>query len=85
MVLEAISRADPDRPADPDGRQGHPLAQVFSRRLRWSALGVALSALALVIASLLTTEDTALHSTYLTLLDILGMNDPAKERSPARR
>ncbi|ARF62763.1 MULTISPECIES: NAD(P)-binding protein [Streptomyces] len=85
VVLEAISRADPDRPATRMGGRGAPLAQVFSRRLRWSALGVALSALALVIASLLTTEDTALHSTYLTLLDILGMNDPAEDAPPARQ
>lgn len=78
VVLEAVSRADPDRPATRMGGRGAPLAQVFSRRLRWSALGVAAAALALVIASLLTTEDTAIHSTYLTLLDLLGMNDPAE-------
>lgn len=78
VVLEAVSRADPDRPATRMGGRGAPLAQVFSRRLRWSALGVAAAALALVIASLLTTEDTAIQSTYLTLLDLLGMNDPAE-------
>ncbi|MFJ2023511.1 NAD-binding protein [Streptomyces sp. NPDC087897] len=85
VVLEAISRADPDRPATRMGGRGAPLSQVFSRRLRWSALGVALSALALVIASLLTTEDSALQSTYLTLLDLLGMNDPAEDGPPARQ
>ncbi|QWQ42583.1 NAD-binding protein [Streptomyces sp. YPW6] len=85
VVLEAISRADPDRPATRMGGRGAPLAQIFSRRLRWSALGFALAAVALVVASLLTTEDTALHSAYLTLLDLLGMNDPAEDASAARQ
>ncbi|MET8499524.1 NAD-binding protein [Streptomyces microflavus] len=85
VVLEAISRAAPDRPATRMGGRGAPLSQVFSRRLRWSALGVAVAALSLVVASLLTTEDTAVHSTYLTLLDLLGMNDPAEEAPAARQ
>ncbi|MFE9011157.1 NAD-binding protein [Streptomyces cyaneofuscatus] len=85
VVLEAISRAAPDRPATRMGGRGAPLAQVFSRRLRWSALGVAVAAVALVIASLLTTEDSLLHSSYLTLLDLLGMNDPAEDAPAARQ
>ncbi|MGQ4712306.1 NAD-binding protein [Streptomyces anulatus] len=85
VVLEAVSRADPDRPATRMGGRGAPLSQVFSRRLRWSALGVAAAALALVIASVLTTEDSLLHSAYLTLLDLLGMNDPAEEGAPPAR
>ncbi|WP_433400225.1 NAD-binding protein [Streptomyces sp. CA-146814] len=85
VVLEAISCADPDRPATRMGGRGAPLAQVFSRRLRWSALGVAVAALALVIASVLTTGDSAIHSTYLTVLDLLGMNDPAEDAPPARQ
>ncbi|MFH9757733.1 NAD-binding protein [Streptomyces anulatus] len=85
VVLEAVSRADPDRRATRMGGRGAPLSQVFSRRLRWSALGVAAAALALVIASVLTTEDSLLHSAYLTLLDLLGMNDPAEEGAPPAR
>ncbi|MFD3415772.1 NAD-binding protein [Streptomyces cyaneofuscatus] len=85
VVLEAISRADPDRPAARMGGRGAPLAQVFSRRLRWSALGVAVAAVALVIASVLTTGDSLLHSSYLTLLDLLGMNDPAQDAPAARQ
>ncbi|MGC4926201.1 NAD-binding protein [Streptomyces cyaneofuscatus] len=85
VVLEAISRADPDRPATRMGGRGAPLAQVFSRRLRWSALGVAVAAVALVIASVLTTEDSLLHSSYLTLLDLLGMNDPSEDAPAARQ
>ncbi|WP_411081524.1 NAD-binding protein [Streptomyces sp. cmx-18-6] len=85
VVLETISRADPDRPATRMGGRGAPLAQVFSRRLRWSALGVGAAAVALVIASVLTTTDSLLHSTYLTMLDLLGMNDPSEDGSPARK
>ncbi|MGA5043673.1 NAD-binding protein [Streptomyces arboris] len=85
VVLEAISRADPDRPATRMGGRGAPLSQVFSRRLRWSALGVAVAAVALVIASVLTTGDSAIHSTYLTLLDLLGMNDPSEDAPAARQ
>ncbi|MFE3475282.1 NAD-binding protein [Streptomyces bacillaris] len=85
VVLEAISRADPDRPATRMGGRGAPLAQVFSRRLRWSALGFALAAVALVIVSVLTTEDTLLHAAYLILLDLLSMNDPSEDGSTARK
>ncbi|MFD4024731.1 NAD-binding protein [Streptomyces sp. NPDC058576] len=85
VVLETVSRAGPDRPATRMGGRGAPLAQVFSRRLRWSALGVAAAVVALVIASILTTNDSLLHSAYLTLLDLLGMNDPAAEDAPPAR
>lgn len=85
VVLEAVSRADPARPATRMGGRGAPLSQVFSRRLRWSALGVAASVVALVIASVVTTEDSVVHSTHLTLLDLLAMGDPAEGESDARQ
>ncbi|WP_274031151.1 NAD-binding protein [Streptomyces sp. MMBL 11-1] len=85
VVLETVSRADPDRPATRMGGRGAPLSQVFSRRLRWSALGVAASVVALVIASVVTTKDSVVHSTYLTLLDLLSMGDPAEGGGDARQ
>ncbi|MFH9264222.1 NAD-binding protein [Streptomyces sp. NPDC017546] len=85
VVLETVSRADPDRPATRMGGRGAPLSQVFSRRLRWSALGVAASVVALVIASVVTTKDSVVHSTYLTLLDLLSMGDPAEDGGDARQ
>ncbi|WP_097869088.1 NAD-binding protein [Streptomyces sp. rh34] len=85
VVLETVSRADPDRPATRMGGRGAPLSQVFSRRLRWSALGVAASVVALVIASVVTTKDSVVHSTYLTLLDLLAMGDPAEGGGDARQ
>ncbi|MEU4178666.1 NAD-binding protein [Streptomyces sp. NPDC026589] len=85
VVLEAVSRADPARPATRMGGRGAPLSQVFSRRLRWSALGVAASVVALVVASVVTTEDSVVHSTHLTLLDLLAMGDPAEGERDARQ
>ncbi|RPK62595.1 potassium transporter peripheral membrane component [Streptomyces sp. ADI96-02] len=85
VVLEAITRAEPGRPAGRMGGRGAPLAQVFSRRLRWSALGVAASVVGLAVASVWTTHDSVLHSTYLTLLDLLAMGDPAEKGPPARQ
>lgn len=85
VVLEAISRADPAGPATRMGGRGAPLSQVFSRRLRWSTLGVAASVVALAVASVLTTGDGVLHATHLTLLDLFAMGDPAEGEPPARQ
>ncbi|WEH40649.1 NAD-binding protein [Streptomyces sp. NBC_01218] len=85
VVLETVSRAAPDRPAVRMGGRGAPLSQVFSRRLRWSALGVAVAVVALAVASVRTTGDSALHAVYLTLLDLFGMGDPADDAAPSAR
>ncbi|MFI6121394.1 NAD-binding protein [Streptomyces sp. NPDC051064] len=79
VVLEAISQAGPDRTPARMGGRGAPLGQVFSRRLRRSALGVAAAVVALAVASVVTTGDNPLHAAYLTLLDLLAMGDPAVE------
>ncbi|MFE7106054.1 potassium channel family protein [Streptomyces sp. NPDC057575] len=85
VVLEAVSQAGPPGPPPRMGGRGAPLGQVFSRRLRWSALGVGLAVLALAIASTLTTGDDPLHATYLTLLDLFAMGDPATGDPLARQ
>ncbi|MEU9261666.1 NAD-binding protein [Streptomyces sp. NPDC048212] len=79
IVLEAISQAGPDRAPTRMGGRGAPLGTVFSRRLRWSALGVAAAVVALAVASVITTGDSPVHAAYLTLLDLLAMGDPAVE------
>ncbi|MET9595211.1 NAD-binding protein [Streptomyces sp. NPDC006516] len=79
VVLEAISQAGPDRGPSRMGGRGAPLGQVFSRRLRWSALGVAAAVVALAVASVITTGDSPLHAAHMTLLDLLAMGDPAVE------
>ncbi|MFB8031794.1 potassium channel family protein [Streptomyces sp. NPDC056004] len=85
VVLEAVSQAGPPGPPPRMGGRGAPLGQVFSRRLRWSALGVGLAVLGLAIASTLTTGDDPLHATYLTLLDLFAMGDPATGDKLARQ
>ncbi|MEU5720127.1 NAD-binding protein [Streptomyces sp. NPDC020403] len=79
VVLEAISHAGPDRAPTRMGGRGAPLGHIFSRRLRWSAAGVAAAVVALAVASVITTGDSPLHAAYLTLLDLLAMGDPAVE------
>lgn len=85
VVLEAVSQAGPAGPPPRMGGRGAPLSQFFSRRLRWSALGVGLAALGLAVASTLATGDDPVHAAYLTLLDLFAMGDPAIGDSMARQ
>ncbi|MER6608997.1 NAD-binding protein [Streptomyces sp. NPDC000927] len=85
VVLETVSRADPDAPPPRMGGRGAPLSRIFSRRLRWSALGVGLAVVALAVASTLTTGDDPMHAAYLTLLDLFAMGDPATGEPTARQ
>ncbi|MEU6015358.1 NAD-binding protein [Streptomyces sp. NPDC047515] len=85
VVLETVSQSDPAGPPPRMGGRGAPLGQVFSRRLRWSALGVGLAVVGLAVASWLTTGDNPAHAAYLTLLDLFAMGDPAIGDSTARQ
>ncbi|MFF2326574.1 MULTISPECIES: NAD-binding protein [unclassified Streptomyces] len=85
IVLEAVSQADQTGPPPRMGGRSAPLSQFFSRRLRWSALGVGLAVVALAVASTLTTGDNPLHAAYLTLLDLFAMGDPAIGDPTARQ
>lgn len=85
IVLEAVSQAAPTSPAVRMGGRGAPLSQFFSRRLRWSALGVGIAVLGLAVASTLTTGDNPWHAAYLTLLDLFAMGDPAIGDKTARQ
>lgn len=49
----------------------------MSRRLRWSFAGLVACVVGLAVASMLVTGDHPLRATYLTLLDLFGINDPA--------
>ncbi|RZB18046.1 potassium transporter TrkA [Streptomyces sp. F001] len=62
-----------------------PFASLFSRRLRWSLAGLVGAVLALAIALTIVTGDHPLRATYLTLLDILGIDDPATGASTGRQ
>jgi Trk K+ transport system NAD-binding subunit len=77
VVLEAIShRAGSGGPGPLAGRGGRS-GRLFSRRLRWSLAGLGAAVVALAVASWITTGDDPLHATYLVLLDLFAMGDPA--------
>ncbi|MGC5565098.1 NAD-binding protein [Streptomyces sp. FR-108] len=86
IVLENVSYSGPPLPAGrgvlPGGMSfgmsfGLPLGRLFSRRLRWSFAGLVACVVALAVASMLVTGAHPLHATYLTLLDLFAINDPA--------
>ncbi|NED91077.1 potassium transporter TrkA [Streptomyces sp. SID11233] len=85
IVLEAVSRNGADARTPRMGGRSAPLSQFFSRRLRWSALGVGTAVLGLAVASTFTTGDKPLHAAYLTLLDLFAMGDPAIGDPTARQ
>ncbi|MDT0316787.1 NAD-binding protein [Streptomyces millisiae] len=75
MVLETVAHAGP-RPARRVASAA-PLAEIFSRRLRWAVAGVVLAVLGLAVTSLFTTPDDPVHATYLIVLDLFSINEPA--------
>ncbi|WP_328499336.1 NAD-binding protein [Streptomyces sp. NBC_00414] len=82
IVLETVSYSGPPLSAGrgvlPGGMSiGLPLGRLFSRRLRWSFAGLVACVVALAVASMLVTGAHPLHATYLTLLDLFAINDPA--------
>ncbi|MEU6230405.1 NAD-binding protein [Streptomyces sp. NPDC047042] len=62
-----------------------PFASIFSRRLRWSLAGMVGCVIALAIALSAATGDHPVHATYLTLLDLFAINDPALGASMSRQ
>ncbi|MFD5336591.1 potassium channel family protein [Streptomyces hawaiiensis] len=79
VVLEQVSYSGPALAA---GRGGvPPLASLFSRRLRWSLAGLVGCVLALAVALMIVTGEHPLYATYVTLLDLFGINDPAFHES----
>ncbi|MDT0464962.1 NAD-binding protein [Streptomyces gibsoniae] len=74
VVLETVSYAGPALPA---GRSVVPLGSLVSRRLRWSFAGIVGCVVALAVASMAVTGERPLRATYLTLLDLFAINNPA--------
>ncbi|WP_309095139.1 NAD-binding protein [Streptomyces sp.] len=83
VVLEQVSYSGPSLPS---GRGGvPPLASLFSRRLRWSLAGLVGCVLALAVALMVVAGQHPLYATYVTLLDLFGINDPAYHASTGRQ
>ncbi|WP_330310218.1 MULTISPECIES: NAD-binding protein [unclassified Streptomyces] len=74
VVLENVSYSGPALSA---GRSIMPFGSLLSRRLRWSFAGLVGCVVGLAVASMMVTRETPLHATYLTLLDLFAINDPA--------
>ncbi len=85
LVLQAVRHNGP--PLGPGRLSGRaaPLRELFSRRLRWSLAGLLAAVLALAVASSVTTDDHPLHATYITLLDLFALNDPATDQPHGRQ
>ncbi|MFF8635323.1 potassium channel family protein [Streptomyces pilosus] len=82
VVLEQLSYSGPPLPAR---RGGPPFASLFSRRLRWSLAGLVAAVIALAVALTVVTRDNPLHATYVTLLDLFAINEPAHSQSTGRQ
>ncbi|MFC5953096.1 potassium channel family protein [Streptomyces pratens] len=83
MVLEQVSYSGPPLPAV--RAQVPPFASLFSHRLRWSLAGLAAAVVALAVVLALVTDDHPLHATYVTLLDLFAINEPAHHDSLGRQ
>ncbi|URM92830.1 NAD-binding protein [Streptomyces sp. MRC013] len=85
VALEAVTYAGPTLPAPRLAAPCVPFASLFSRRLRWSLVGLAGAVAAIAVASWLTADAHPLRAAYLTLLDIFAINEPALEASVERQ
>ncbi len=85
VVLEAVSATGAPLPPRRLGTRRLPLASLFSRRLRWSVAGMAIAVLALTVASWQLTGAGLLHAAYLTVLDVLAIDDPALDEPTGRK
>ncbi|WP_369252469.1 NAD-binding protein [Streptomyces sp. R41] len=74
VVLENVSYSGPELSS---GRSVVPFASLLSRRLRWSFAGLVGCVVGLAVASMMVTGEPPLKATYLTLLDLFAINDPA--------
>ncbi len=87
VVLETVSYSGPTLHPGRAVVPVLPFATLFSRRLRWSLTGLVGCVVALAIASMAvaTGDERPLHALYLTLLDLLAINDPALDGSVGRQ
>ncbi|WP_217144860.1 NAD(P)-binding protein, partial [Streptomyces sp. AC627_RSS907] len=83
VVLEQVSYSGPPLPTVRAGVP--PFASLFSRRLRWSLAGLAGCVVALAVALMVVTGDHPLHATYVTLLDLFSINEPAHNKDTGRQ
>ncbi|GAA2400165.1 NAD-binding protein [Streptomyces glaucosporus] len=80
VVLEAITRRS-GGPGVPARVPRLPVATFFSRRLRVSLITLTAVVALLAAANWYVTRELPLHAAYVTLLNVLSINDPAVDES----
>ncbi|HEX5566165.1 MAG TPA: NAD-binding protein, partial [Streptomyces sp.] len=81
VVLEAITRRS-GRPAIPAARIPRlPVGTFFSRRLRFSLFSLTAVVVLLAAANWYVSREPPLHAAYITLLNVLSINEPALEET----
>ncbi|MFE0256051.1 NAD-binding protein [Streptomyces sp. NPDC059010] len=86
VVLEQVSYVGPSMPSSGGGRGLLPsFGSLFSRRLRWSLAGLVGCVAALAVALTVVTGEHPLYATYMTLLDLFAINEPALHQNLARQ
>ncbi|WP_405736682.1 NAD-binding protein [Streptomyces sp. NBC_01537] len=86
VVLEAITR----RPGPPARRLrrmrgGLPLRELISPHLRYAIAGLVAVQLLLAVLTWQVTGGPLVHAGYLSVLDVLNINDPAVDDPPGRQ
>lgn len=85
VVLEKVSHNGPPLKPARLGAGSLPLGSLFSRRLRWSLAGLVGAVVALAVASWLVTGEQPVHAAYLSLLDLLAIDNPAIGETTGRK
>ncbi|MEG3628534.1 NAD-binding protein [Streptomyces poriticola] len=75
VALEHVAYSGPPLPAS--RTRVPPFGSLFSRRLRWSLAGLVACVAGLAVALTVLSGDHPLHATYITLLNLFAINDPA--------
>ncbi|MFD1830256.1 NAD-binding protein [Streptomyces desertarenae] len=76
VVLEAITRRSGPAGAPLSRVPRLPVGSFFSRRLRAFLLGLAAVTVLLAAANWYVTRETPLHAAYVTLLNVMSINEP---------
>ncbi|MEU6118092.1 NAD-binding protein [Streptomyces sp. NPDC047117] len=85
VALETVAYRGGRSPARRLTGRGAPLGSLFSRRLRWAVVGVVATVLILAVVSTLFTGEAPMHAVYLSLLDLLAINEPAVDEDMVRK
>ncbi|MDX3235895.1 NAD-binding protein [Streptomyces sp. ME03-5709C] len=84
VVLETVTRHQ-GQPAARRRRGAPPLRELFSRRLGFAFAGLIALQVLFAVLTWRAIGGSPLHAAYLSLLDVLNINDPAVDDRPGRQ